>query len=138
MQKQYFHSPVNYHRFYKSFFLLFLSAINSGAFSSPPDKTLCPILSRYQAIQLPQRPHPSTEIFICNLAKYKGTLNKSRLKSICTSCLHIFRQPAQKILAMRQHSCGLFGQPDEKSDCTICANDLISISLKIPRLTVNA
>ena len=26
------------------------------------------------------------------------TLNKSRLKAVCTSCLHIFRQLAQKIL----------------------------------------
>ena len=30
---------------------------------------------------------------------------------------------------MRQHYCGLFVQPDEKSDGTICTNDLISVSL---------
>ena len=57
------------------------------------------------------------------------TLNKSRLKAVCTSCLHIFRQLAQKILVMRQHYCGLFVQPDKKSDGAICTNDLISSSL---------
>ncbi|HCI60230.1 MAG TPA: hypothetical protein DE313_05400 [Ruminococcus sp.] len=30
---------------------------------------------------------------------------------------------------MRQHYCGLFVQPDEKSDGAICTNDLISVSL---------
>ena len=60
---------------------------------------------------------------------FKETLNKSRLKAVCTSCLHIFRQPDQKILVMRQHYCGLFVQPDEKSDGAICTNDLISVSL---------
>ncbi|MGN1113102.1 MAG: hypothetical protein ACI4RP_07855 [Acutalibacteraceae bacterium] len=30
---------------------------------------------------------------------------------------------------MRQHYCGLFVQPDEKSDSAICTNDLISVSL---------
>ena len=59
----------------------------------------------------------------------KETLNKSRLKAVCTSCLHISRQPEQKILVMRQHYCGLFVQPDEKSDGAICTNDLISVSL---------
>ena len=29
--------------------------------------------------------------------KAKETLNKSHHKMVCTSCLHIFRQPAQKI-----------------------------------------
>ena len=58
------------------------------------------------------------------------TLNKSRLKAVCTSCLHIFRQLAQKISKiMRQHYCGLFVQPDKKSDGAICTNDLISVSL---------
>ncbi|MGN0503342.1 MAG: hypothetical protein ACI4HN_10480, partial [Ruminococcus sp.] len=47
----------------------------------------------------------------------------------CTSCLHIFRQLAQKILVMHQHYCGLFVQPDEKSDYAICTNDLISVSI---------
>ncbi|MCI7084525.1 MAG: hypothetical protein PUB41_06525, partial [bacterium] len=49
----------------------------------------------------------------------------------CTSCLHLFRQPAQKILVMRQHYCGLFVQPDKKSDGAICTNDLISVSLGV-------
>ena len=31
---------------------------------------------------------------------------------------------------MRQHYCGLFVQPDEKSDGAICTNDLISVPLK--------
>ena len=30
---------------------------------------------------------------------------------------------------MRQHYCGLFVQPDEKSGSAICTNDLISVSL---------
>ena len=34
---------------------------------------------------------------------------------------------------MRQHYCGLFVQPDEKSDGAICTNDLISVSLKSHR-----
>ena len=59
----------------------------------------------------------------------KETLNKSHHKIVCTSCLHISRQPAQKILVMRQHYCGLFVQPDKKSDGAICTNDLISVSL---------
>ena len=62
--------------------------------------------------------------------KAKETLNKSHHKIVCTSCLHIFRQPAQKILVMRQHYCGLFVQPDKKSDGAICTNDLISVSLE--------
>ena len=66
---------------------------------------------------------------------FKETLNKSRLKAVCTSCLHIFRQLAQKILVMRQHYCGLFVQPDKKSDGAICTNDLISVSLKIKNPT---
>ena len=64
----------------------------------------------------------------------KETLNKSHHKIVCTSCLHIFRQPAQKILVMRQHYCGLFVQPDKKSDGAICTNDLISVSLIISDL----
>ena len=61
---------------------------------------------------------------------FKETLNKSRLKTVCTSCLHIFRKLAQKISKiMRQHYCGLFVQSDKKSDCAICTNDLISVSL---------
>ena len=43
--------------------------------------------------------------------------------------LHISRQLTQKILVMRQHYCGLFAQPVEKSDGAICTNDLISVSL---------
>ena len=34
---------------------------------------------------------------------------------------------------MRQHYCGLFVQPDKKSDGAICTNDLISVSLEIPK-----
>ena len=64
----------------------------------------------------------------------KETLNKSHHKIVCTSCLHISRQPAQKILVMRQHYCGLCVQPDEKSDGAICTNDLISVSLNFPPL----
>ena len=60
------------------------------------------------------------------------TLNKSRLKAVCTSSPHIFRQPDPKILIMRQHYCGLFVQPDEKSDGAICTNGLISVSLNLP------
>ena len=63
----------------------------------------------------------------------RETLNKSRLKAVCTSCLHIFRQLAQKILVMRQHYCGLIVQPDKKSDGALCTNDLISVSLKIKK-----
>ncbi|MEE1219222.1 MAG: hypothetical protein U0L20_04800 [Ruminococcus sp.] len=43
--------------------------------------------------------------------------------------MYISRQFTQKILVMRQLYCGLFEQPDEKSDGTICTNDLISVSL---------
>ena len=68
---------------------------------------------------------------------FKETLNKSRLKAVCTSCLHIFRQLAQKILVMRQHYCGLFVQPDKKSDVAICTNDLISVSLSEKTLSVS-
>ena len=64
-----------------------------------------------------------------NGVRIKETLNKSHHKIVCTSCSHIFRQPVQKILVMRQHYCGLFVQPDEKSDYAICTNDLISVSL---------
>ena len=61
---------------------------------------------------------------------FKETLNKSRLKTVCTSCLHIFRKLAQKISKiMRQHYCGLFVQSDKKSAGAICTNDLISVSL---------
>ena len=56
------------------------------------------------------------------------------LKAVCTSCLHIFRQPDQKILVMRQHYGGLFVQPDEKSDVAICTNNLISVSLSKARV----
>ncbi|MEE1318585.1 MAG: hypothetical protein UHD05_03670, partial [Ruminococcus sp.] len=59
----------------------------------------------------------------------KEPLIKSRINAVCTSCLHIFCQPDQKILVMRQHYCGLFVQSDEKSDGAICTNDLISASL---------
>ena len=41
---------------------------------------------------------------------------------------------------MRQHYCGLFVQPDKKSDFAICKNDLISVSLiknKCPGIAVN-
>ena len=37
----------------------------------------------------------------------KETLNKS----LYTSCTHIFCRLAQKILAMRQHSCGFLSKP---------------------------
>ena len=69
--------------------------------------------------------------FCFAVSEYRETLNKSHHTIVCTSCLHISRQPAQKILVMRQHYCGLFVQPDEKSDGAICTNDLISVSLKI-------
>ena len=64
------------------------------------------------------------------MSETKEPLNKSHLKIVCTSCLHIFHQPDQKILVMRQHYCGLFVQSDEKSDGAICTNDLFSASLK--------
>ena len=40
------------------------------------------------------------------LEVFKETLNKS----LYTSCLHIFRQFAQKILAIRQYSCGFLNE----------------------------
>ena len=59
----------------------------------------------------------------------KETLNKS----LYTSCLHIFRQFAQKILRVRSVFLRFFERTDEKSDGTICANDLISVSQKTRR-----
>ena len=57
-------------------------------------------------------------------------LIKSRQKTVCTSCLHIFRHFAQKFSDIRQYAEELFEQTDEKSDGAICTNDLISASLK--------
>ena len=45
--------------------------------------------------------------------------------------MHIFRHIAPKLLEIRQYSCVVLMQSDEKSDCAICAPDLISASLII-------
>ena len=60
----------------------------------------------------------------------KEPLIKSRQKTVCTSCLHIFRHFAQKFSDRRQYAEELFEQTDEKSDGAICTNDLISASLR--------
>ena len=60
----------------------------------------------------------------------KETLNKSQLKFIYTSCLYIFRRFAQKNPRNASAFLRFFEQTDEKSDGTICANNLISISFR--------
>ena len=57
----------------------------------------------------------------------RETLNKS----FYTSCLHIFRLLAQKILAIQSVFLRFFELTDKKSDGTICAIDLISVALVI-------
>ena len=53
---------------------------------------------------------------------FREPLNKSHLKIVCTSCLHIFRHIAHN-----------FEKSDEKSVGAICTNDLISASLELTR-----
>ncbi len=63
------------------------------------------------------------------LSIIKEALIKSRLTAWFASYLHIFRHIAPKFLDRRQPACEIFAQSDEKSDCAICAPDLISASL---------
>ena len=60
---------------------------------------------------------------------FKEPLINSRLTAGHATCLHLFRQTAQKISARRQPYLNLFVHPDEKSDGAICASELISASL---------
>ena len=74
-----------------------------------------------------------------NVLIIKEELINSRLTAEHATRLHIFRQAAQKISARRQPYLNLFVHPDKKSDCAICAPELISASLNtLLRLVFNA
>ena len=63
------------------------------------------------------------------VTKSKEPLIKSRLTDWHTSRLHLFRQSAQLSLSNREIDDAQSVHPNKKSDCAICALDLISASL---------
>ena len=60
---------------------------------------------------------------------FKATPHKARLTALHEICVHISRHLAQKLLEMRQHSCVISIQSDEKSDCTSSTQALCGIAL---------
>ena len=63
-------------------------------------------------------------------AAYKATPHKARLSALHTSCLHLFRHIARKLLEIREYSCVAFVQSDEKSDCAIRIQSLCGAAIK--------
>ncbi len=61
----------------------------------------------------------------------EATPHKDRLTALHVICLHIFRHLAQKFLEMRQHSCVISIQSDEKSDGASAAQSLCGVALII-------
>ena len=69
---------------------------------------------------------------------FREALNKSRWKLfVHLACIFSASLPKKSSKIMRQHYCGLFVQPDKKSDGAICTNDLISVSLIEHRYSKN-
>ena len=60
----------------------------------------------------------------------KAIPHKARLTALHAICVQIFRQIAQKSLAIRQYACGISRQSAEKSDNAPCAQSLCGIALK--------
>ncbi|MCI6650760.1 MAG: hypothetical protein MSH13_04415, partial [Ruminococcus callidus] len=58
-----------------------------------------------------------------------ATPHKARLTALHAICVQIFRQIAQKSLAIRQYACGIAGQSAEKSDNAPYAQALCGIAL---------
>ena len=63
--------------------------------------------------------------------EFKAIPHKDRLTALRTSCLQLFRQIAPNHLEIRQYSCGVLIQSDEKSDSAIRTQSLCGIALKI-------
>ena len=55
--------------------------------------------------------------------------HKERLATLHAICLQIFRQIAQKSLAIRQYACGIFRQSDEKFDDASVAQSVCGIAI---------
>ena len=60
---------------------------------------------------------------------FKAIPHKDRLTALYAICLHISRHLAQKLLEIRQYSCVVSVQSDEKSDCASDAQSLCGIAL---------
>jgi len=64
------------------------------------------------------------------MPRLKATPHKDRLTALYAICLHIFRHTAQKLLEIRQYSCVVSVQSDEKSDFASAAQSLCGVALK--------
>ena len=90
------------------------------------------VIERNDFLRLPKKYIKRTNLlwFVLYIfCELKESLIKSRLTAQHASYLHISRHLVQKFLDRRQPACVISIQSDEKSDCAICALDLISVSL---------
>ncbi|WP_298484653.1 hypothetical protein [uncultured Ruminococcus sp.] len=63
------------------------------------------------------------------MVKYtEATLHKERLAALYAICLQIFRYLAQKLLEIREYSCVVSIQANEKSDYASYAQSLCSVA----------
>ena len=103
---------VSHCALYAAYFFADLRVFLGGSFAHDAQARARYHSDRYALYHTSQR-------FAQNITSFKEPLIISRLTAGHATCLHLFRQTAQKISARRQPYLNLFVQPDEKSDCAI-------------------